>query len=67
LFPLLFLLVMEVFTRIIDSTSNNGLISGFSVGRSNLTAIMTLVFVIIIVSTWLNLCCVLLGLRRFQI
>ena len=31
--PLLFLLVMEVFTRMINSAATVGLISGFSVGR----------------------------------
>ena len=35
--PLLFLLVMEVFTRMLEAASNVGLISGFSVGPGNAT------------------------------
>ena len=35
--PLLFLLVMEVFTRMIEAGSSAGLVSGFSVGSGNAT------------------------------
>jgi len=35
--PLLFLLVMEVFTRMIEAASTAGLISGFSVDPANAT------------------------------
>ena len=35
--PLLFLLVMEVFTRMIEAASNARLIFGFSVGSGNAT------------------------------
>ena len=35
--PLLFLLVMEVFSRMLQAATSTGLLSGFSVGRGNVT------------------------------
>ena len=44
LYPLCFLLVMEVFTRMIEAASNAGLISGFSVGSGNATLSISFAF-----------------------
>ena len=70
--PLLFLLVMEVFTRMIDAASSAGLISGFKVGCSSTTTMSvshllfaddTIVFCENDCEQMVNLCCVLTGFQ----
>jgi len=70
--PLLFLLVMEVFTRMIEAASTAGLIFRFSLGPMNATMSIshllfaddTSYFVIMIAIRWLTCVTFLLGLRQ---
>jgi len=66
--PLLFLLVMEVFTRMLEAATSAGLLSDFSVGRRNATttvshllfAVDTIIFYDNVCEQILNLCGILI-------
>jgi len=68
--PLLFLLVMEVFTRMLLAATSAGLLSGFLVGRRNVTTINvshllfaddTIIFCDNNCEQMVNLCCILIS------
>jgi len=66
--PLLFLFVMESFTRMLESTATTGIISGFSIGRWNATtAVSHLLFADDMIILCDNVCEQILNLRGILI
>lgn len=74
--PLMFLLIMEVFNRMIEPASGAGLMSGFSVDRSSMTTLKVshlfflrtklLYFVIMIMRRWSTFVLFLFCFKWFQ-